>query len=190
MKISNDILFLRSKPYITMNQTLIQDLEAWDGKHRDYLLKLYEKNITQANFFENLVEIYQQRTDLQVVSSWLIKHQYDLKKTISQELIDQVLEICNEVEHWEARLHILQLLPHWEIKEDLLLTVDDFVRKCLEDNNKFIRAWAFEGMFAVARYIPEYIPELKMLCQHALENESAAIKSKVRHIVKKIDKLK
>lgn len=173
-----------------MNQSLVKAFEAWDGKHRDYLQELYEKNITQANFFKDLVEIYLQRTDLQIVSSWLIKHQYDLKKTIPQELIDQVLEACYEVEHWEAKLHILQLLPHWVIKEDLLLTVDDFVRKCLEDKNKFIRAWAFEGMFVVSRYIPEYIPELKVLCQHALDNESAAIKSKVRHILKKIDKLK
>ena len=77
-----------------MNQALIQELSAWDGTHRDYLLEIYQKNITQAGFFEDLVEIYQHQVELQVVCSWLVKHQYDLKKTIPQTLINQILNHC------------------------------------------------------------------------------------------------
>jgi hypothetical protein len=173
-----------------MNSNLIDKLKSWDGVHIEYLKKLYNSDNTNANFYENLVSICTTEKDLQKVSTWLIKHHYDNGHTLSNSETERLLTSCNTAENWEAKLHLLQLLPHFELTEKSIIIADDFVRNCLTDSNKFVRAWAYNGLYELTKYIPELRTELEFICQRAMEIESAAIKSKVKKILSALSKKK
>lgn len=166
-----------------MNTNLIDKLKSWDGFHIEYLKNLYNTDKTNADFFGNLVTICINEQDLQKATTWLIKHHYNSGQLLPKPLTAKLLTACKNVENWEAKLHLLQLFPHFELTEKSIAVVEDFARNCLTDNNKFVRAWAYNGLYELTKYIPELKTELEFICQRAMETESAAIKSKVKKIL-------
>ena len=171
-----------------MNSELNSKLKLWDGVHIEYLAELYGANSSRLEFFENLVTICVNEQDLQKTATWLIKHHYDNGQTLPKQLTERLLTSCKTVKNWEAKLHLLQLLPYFKLTNKSIILTEDFIRKCLEDNNKFVRAWAYNGFYELTKYIPELREELEFVCQRAMETESAAIKSKVKKILFTINK--
>jgi len=173
-----------------MNTDLKNKLKLWDGVHIEYLTELYGVNSSSLDFFESLVTICVNEQDLQKPATWLIKHHYDNGQTLPESLTERLLTTCKSVENWEAKLHLLQLLPHFQLTDKSIIITEDFARKCLADNNKFVRAWAYNGLYELTKYIPELKTELEFICQRGMETESAAIKSKVRKIILALSKKK
>lgn len=171
-----------------MNSELNSKLKLWDGVHTEYLTELYGVNSLSLDFFENLVAICVNEQDLQKTATWLIKHHYDNGQKLPGFLTERLLTSCKTVENWEAKLHLLQLLPYFKLTNKSIIITEDFTRKCLEDNNKFVKAWAYNGLYVLTKYIPELTTELEFICQRAMETESAAIKSRVKKILLAINK--
>lgn len=166
-----------------MNSELISKIKLWDGVHIEYLIELYRANSSNLDFFENLVTICAIEQDLQKATTWLLKHHYDNGQTLPDSLTERLLISCKTVENWEAKLHLLQLLPHFKLTQKSIPIADDFIRNSLRDNNKFVRAWAYNGLYELTKHIPEMKNELEFICQRAMETESAAIRSKVKKIL-------
>ncbi|MEL7121830.1 MAG: hypothetical protein AAFO07_20450, partial [Bacteroidota bacterium] len=143
------------------NQDLILELQEWDGKHVDYLIDIYDNYSNQDVFFDQLLEISTIQV-LQTATTWLIKHHYDQKQSLNQHQIDNLLGISTELVHWEAQLHVLQLLPKVKISETILPIVDEFVNNCLESKKKFVRAWAYQGFYELTKHRPEYKEPLRL----------------------------
>ena len=175
---------------IAMDINLKSKLGLWDCIHIEYLIKLYRENSSDIEFFENLVTICINEQELQKTTTWLIKHHYDNGQTLPNSFTERLLTSCKTVENWEAKLHLLQLLPHFKLTNKSIPIADDFARNCLIDNNKFVRAWAYNGLYELTKYIPEMKTELEFICQRAMETESAAIKSKVKKILFALNKQK
>lgn len=173
-----------------MKNELLESLQNWDGVHIDYVTNLYQTHCNAPSFFDDLIEIYTSKKDLQKVTTWLIKHHYDNGKTLPQTLTEQLAIVAPTVENWEAKLHILQLLPHFKLTDESFVKADDFVRQCLKDKNKFVKAWAYHGMYELSIYVPEMKEELEHLCNRAMETESASVKSKVKKVLLKLSKRK
>ncbi|MBX2931726.1 MAG: hypothetical protein KF781_07270 [Chitinophagaceae bacterium] len=171
-----------------MNKKLATKLKLWDEIHTEYLTNLYSENATNTTFFEDLVAICKNQQDLHKVMTWLIKHHYDNGNRLPDMLIEKVIINCQNINNWEAKLHLLQIMPHIKLSEVSMLTFEPFIRNCLADKNKFVRAWAYNGLYELTKYIPELKHELKFICEKAMETESAAIKSKVRKILLTINK--
>jgi len=173
-----------------MNSELNNKLKLWDGVHIECLTELYSENYSSSDFFESLVTICVNEQDLQKTATWLIKHHYDNGQTLPEQLTERLLISCETVKNWEAKLHLLQLLPHFKLTDKSIIISEDFIRKCLEDKNRFVRAWAYNGLYELTKYIPELKTELEFICQRAMETESAAIKSKVKKILLALNKQK
>lgn len=173
-----------------VNTTLIEKLKSWDGIHIEYLTKLYHQEKINVDFFEDLITICIKEQDLQKAVTWLIKHHYDNGQVLQNTLTERLLTACENVRNWEAKLHLLQLLPHFELSENSVIIADDFTRKCMIENNKFVRAWAYNELYELTKYIPELETELELICQRAMESESASIKSKVNKILLKLNNKK
>lgn len=171
-----------------MNAALTSKLKMWDGIRVGYLMDLYKANFSDPSFFEHLVMLCVKEQDLQKTTTWLIKHHYDSGRALPNFLTRKLLTACRNVENWEAKLHLLQLLPHVELTGNSLISAEDFVRNCLNDNNKFVRAWAYNGLYELTKYVPALKTELEFICERAMKTESAAIKSKVRKILANIHK--
>jgi hypothetical protein len=171
---------------------MIMDLECklreWDGVHIEYLTRIYAAHYLDLIFFHTLISICINDQSLQKPTTWLIKHHYDNGHTLPCDLTEKLLTTCKNIENWEAKLHLLQLLPYIKLTEKSIIITEDFTRKCLKDNNKFVRAWAYNGIYELTKYIPELNNELESICKIAMETESASVKSKVRKIQKLLNK--
>ena len=170
-----------------MKSQLIEDLLQWDGKHTDYLIDVYTRNAITPYFYKELILIISDQPKTQVASTWLIKHHYDQKNQLPDILITELLKSCDLLEEWGAKLHILQILPKVIITDDCLNVVDQFVRKCIKDKQKFVRAWGYQGLYEVSKSIPQYREEIKSICTEALEKESASVKVRLRKILTLLD---
>lgn len=173
-----------------MKRDLIYKLKSWDGIHVEYLTKLYNAEKSNTDFFEDLVTICISEQNLQKATTWLIKHHYDNRQALPKHLTEKLLTTCKNVGNWEAKLHLLQLFPHFELTDKSIIITEDFARNCLTDSNKFVRAWAYNGIYELTKYIPELGTELAYICQRAMETESASIKSKVKKILFNLSKKK
>lgn len=160
-----------------------QLLHSWDGKHVASLKEIHQKFQKKDSFWITLLDVYQSDKTLRKACTWLIKYHYDQKYSIKQSLIDQMLSMCNELTDWESKLHILQLLPDLKISSKNVPLLDVFVRNCLKDDKKFVRAWAYQGFYELTKYIPEYKHELNVICEEALLVESASVKARIRKIM-------
>ncbi|MBT8258065.1 MAG: hypothetical protein KJO49_06305 [Bacteroidia bacterium] len=163
-------------------EVLKSKIEAWDGIHMDHLKSIYIQFLNDPEFFNNITE-WSSDINLQAASTWLIKHHYDSGEELNETQIDRLIGISSELVQWEAQLHILQILPKIEFATEQLILIDDFARRCLKSENKFVRAWAYQGMFELYKYSVVDKEELRSLCEIAMETESASIKSKVRKII-------
>lgn len=171
-----------------MDKDLLHKLQSWDGKHSAPLIQIYKDYQGHALFFEDLVDICLKYPDLQVAATWILKHHFDQKKHVDHDLINQLLREGKSYQGWETRIHMLQILPNVVMKEETVPYVEEWVRKAMRDDNKFVRAWSYQGMYEVSRHIPEMKEELKLLCEDALELESASVKARVRKVLKQLAK--
>lgn len=170
-----------------MSKKLKQTLQEWNGT-AEGMRQIYDQNSSKTDFLEKVIGICVKDKDLQKVGSWLIKNHYDLKQVLPNKLHTPFIKVGVTYTDWVAKLNFLQVLPKLDIEEKLLQDLDDFVRACLHDENKFVRAWSYQGFYEVTKHIPEFENELRQLCELALERESASIKSRVRKVVAQLDK--
>ena len=171
-----------------LDTDLLSKLRQWDGVRVEYLKELYIANSSSIDFFDKLVTICVNEQTLENAATWLIKHHYDNGRTLPEFLTERLLAGCKNLKNWEAKLHVLQIIPHVTLSEKSTIIIDEFVRECLADNNKFVRAWAYNGFYVLTKYIPELKTELELICQRAMETESAAVKSRVRKIILALNK--
>ena len=169
-----------------MRKTLSQQLQQWDGIHTEDLIKLYQAKAQDPLFFDTLIELCLHETMLQKASTWLIKHHYDQRQQLEDAAILKLLSACDHLEHWEAKLHILQIIPSFELKEQSIPLISSFIKSAFDEEKKFVRAAAYPAFFAMTKVLPDLQQELKQRCEKAMEVESASIKSKVRKILKQL----
>ena len=160
-------------------------LRSWDGIHMEHLSSIYHDYRSQDNFFDNLID-WSSESDIQAATTWLIKHHYDSGLKLNKTQTEHLIKATGELNSWEAQLHVLQILGKLEIDETRLLMVDEFVRRCLKSENKFVRAWSYQGLYELYKYGVVDSEELKAHCEIAMETESASIKSRVRKILKQV----
>ena len=143
-------------------EDLKRRIETWNGVHMDHLKSIYEDYRSQASFFDLMIS-WSSTPGIQAATTWLIKHYYDSGFELNKD-----------------QLHVLQILPHLEIETDQLILLDKFVRRCLKSNNKFVRAWAYQGLYQLYEKSAVSLSEIRSLCEMAMETESASIKSKAQ----------
>ena len=171
-----------------MLDILEHKLASWDGIHMEPLKSVYHEHLADSEFFNSLIVLTGKDPSLQDATTWLLKHHYDEKNNLSSQQINDLLKLSSTFESWPAKLHVLQMLPHIEVSENNFIAIDNFVRSCLKDDTKFVRAWAYQGLYQLYEFRPENKTELIALCEDAMNRESASIKSKVRKILAKLTK--
>ena len=64
----------------------------------------------------------------------------------------------------------------------------DFLRglfeEFLNDDNKFVRAWSYNGLFVLADQYPEFRIEVIHQLKRAREEEAASVRARIRNIFK------
>lgn len=163
--------------------TLETDIRAWDGKSTDDILAIYRTHQSSNALIENVLSALHDSTTCKG-ASWILKHHLESGCKISQWQLDRLFSGLDELSSWESRLHILQLLQYVELMGRNKMALERFMRRCLVDNNKFVRAWAYNGFYLLATCFPEYEKEVRHFFEMALHDEAPSVKARIRNIMK------
>jgi len=168
------------------NTDLKERLRKWDGKHTNYLIAIYRQQVDDPAFINAIIQLYLKHIELQPATTWIIKHFVDNGDKLNQAQIDKILSGVNSLEHWEAQLHILQLIPKFQLSTKNAEYIEPFVREKLTTEKKFVKASAYEAYYEIVKAYPALTNEFRILCEEALANESASVRAKVRKICAKM----
>lgn len=162
---------------------LQQKLTDWDGKAVDALQAIYDCHSLEADFGSALVELLSDPAS-ERGASWLFKQYLAEGNVLAASDVKRIFQVLSQVREWETALHLLQSLSYLTIGKRHIKQVESFLRHCLASDNKFVRAWAYNGFYELALQHPQFKAETDELLAQALEDEAASVKARVRNILK------
>jgi hypothetical protein len=167
--------------------SLLQHLNNWDGKSTDELQTLFDRHFEDSGFLDFIIE-HLQFADYEVATSWLLKAWLETGDKIQTNHSEQVVCSLRKLKHWQAKLHILQCFKHIKVVETAKQDTYRLLRISLSDDNKFIRAWSYDGLFHLSRQYPEFKKEVRELIEIAQHDEAASVKARIRNLIKLFDR--
>lgn len=162
---------------------LKKQIKQWDGKSTEYLEEIYLSFSRKDKLLDFLID-YLSEESSEVASTWLIKHYLQQEGEVSQRQSSQILNHCSADCHWQSQLHFLQLLSYLVIAKSDCKKVEAFIRHSLTSDNKFVRAWAYNGFDVLATQFSQYRQEVDEFMRMALQDEAASVKARIRNILK------
>ena len=163
--------------------TLLEEIASWDNKSAAALQSTYERHGDDEDFPGTVLEIIAD-VELQRAATWLLKKHLEAGHSLSPEGSRAILEALSAQQHWESKLHILQCLRYLDIGEDHTAGLKRFLDSCLESDNKFLRAWAYNGFNELSLRFPRYREETDRMLARAGETEAASVRARIRNILK------
>ena len=161
-----------------------QELADWDGKSADDIGRIYDRHAQRPTFLSELIE-FATVPSLQKGATWLIKRQIETTDALSQSECQSVLKLIPALNEWEAKLHLLQCLPHLTIPAKQKKAVESVTRECIVHENKFVRAWGYGGFYELARQHPAYQHEALQLMEMAKRDEPPSGQARIRRVMAK-----
>ncbi len=161
-----------------------REIIKWDGKSSSDINVIYNRYSNNDSFVSEIIKLIQQET-LQKGTTWLLKRYLENGRAIAPNEISTIFNLLPKLEHWESKLHILQCIRFMQIAKTEKKGVEKFLRKCLTDSNKFVRAWAYHGFYEISIQYPEYKNETKQLFEIAMRDEASSVKARIRNVIKK-----
>ena len=170
--------------------TIRTDLAAFDGKQTDGLEALAAKRAPEPALISELCTLAQKdEARLPAAATWLLKRFQEQGYVCSEEETAGLLGLFGSVGPWEAKLHLLQMLPGLVIPEDRAPALWRLVKGegFLQGPNKFVRAWSYNALAVLATQHGEYRKDAAALLATGAEDEAASVRARLRNIVKEID---
>ena len=158
-------------------------LQTWDGKQTDGIGQLYTELSQDSSFVDDCTRLLL-NPELQVGASWLLKKHQDGGQRLNVQQADAVFNALEHLKHWQAKLHVLQSLSNLPVPEKQLNCVRKFVKQAILDDNTFVRAWGYDGLYQLACQYPQYSAETREFFSMALRDEAASVKARIRNILK------
>lgn len=159
-----------------------RELTQWDGKSVEMASLIYQEHHFESYFIDQLIALCQDKK-FEVGATWLLKHHFEAGEQLTESEIAQIYTNLAQLHHWEAKLHILQIIPYMPIAPMQKETVEQFIRHCLADRNKFLRAWAYNALYVLSQQYAEYLLDVKKLFKIALKKEAPSIKARIKNIL-------
>lgn len=159
------------------------ELKSWDGKSASDIGVIYNRYSEEDNFVPSLIKLSGYK-EFGKGATWLLKRHLENKHKLNIDEVAAIYKIAPSLDDWEAKLHLLQSICYMPIGEDEKNAVELFLRNCLIDTNKFIRAWAYNGFYEISLQYPEYKKEAKSFFEMAMRDEAPSVKARIRNIMK------
>ncbi|MEO9459291.1 MAG: hypothetical protein ABJE63_15710 [Lentilitoribacter sp.] len=167
--------------------SLEDDIKQWDGKSKSDISDVYLRYSSADDFLNELLKIAT-HVPCSEGATWLIKHALEQKAELNDDQIYWFCELIKGALPWQSILHILQILPFIIVPKEHMHEMMVFVRDNTEHENKFVRAWAYNGLYEIATTYDEYRDGLVVVLETAEGTEPPAVKARIRNIKKAITK--
>ena len=161
-----------------------QAIAGWNGKSADDIAAVYRQFSDDPSFVADIVRLSAQ-AHYQKGATWLLKAHIDAGHSLQAKDISRIYRALKRLVDWESKLHVLQCMAGMPIASSDRKHVELFLRQCLPDTNKFVRAWTYNGFYELARQYPQYQKEAEQFFAMAMRDEAASVKARVRAILKK-----
>ena len=126
---------------------------------------------------------------IQVAATWMLKGLAARSADLSESQLELFFGSLSRLHDWQAKLHVCQMLQYVAIPEASQKNVSLFLERELEDENKFLRAWAYSGLFEVSKQFKSYSRRAKSLIDQGEADERAgSVKAHVRANRKTMEK--
>jgi len=158
-------------------------LQYFDGKHVDSLFRVGRMLPLEGTTIDQLFKLAE-RSDppMQIAATWLLKYLQSQKVTFNSSQVTRLVEQLGGSGPWESRLQLLQMLPQLVIPATCTETLFQLLLLPLSGRNKFIRAWAYTGLHALASQHRSYVKEVVPLLEQALGDEAGSVSARVRQL--------
>ena len=163
---------------------LSEEIGSWHGKSAAALQSIYERHCFGERFvatiLAHIVDVESQRA-----ATGLLKKHPETGNSLTVSACRAVLGALPVQEHWESKLPMLQCLPCPEIPEDESAGLERFLEACLDSDNKFVRAWAYNGFNELSLRFPRYRERVEGMLARAGVSEAASVRARIRNILKR-----
>jgi len=143
-------------------------LSGWDGKSADFINFLYECHARESGFTSEIIRLIEQEA-YQKGATWLLKKYFEAGNSLTLEQSNKIYSLLPQLKLWEVKLHVLQCIPYMPIPQTKKKMLEAFLRKTLIDQNKFVRAWSYNGFYQLSLQYPEYQQETEQFFVMAMK---------------------
>lgn len=158
-------------------------ISQWSGRSAQDMRLIYDSFSKARNFVPSLLKLAHEPQS-QTGATWLLKHYLETDGTLTPDQSADFFGCLHYLQSWESKLHMLQSLSHVTIAQSQCMRLEDFLQTCIEDQNKFVRAWAYNGFFYLAKQYPKYQDVVRQRMEQAKDSESASIKARIRILMR------
>jgi len=155
----------------------------WNGKSVDDIEAIYNEFHDDSDFVHTLLELLVDKT-CQIGSTWLLKFLFEKGHLLSVNDVADYHKKLSQLIEWESKLHALQSLSYLPIAEASVKAVESFLRDTITENNKFVRAWSYNGFYLLAKQYPSYQIEVEQFLNMGLLDEPPSVKARIRNVLK------
>ncbi len=159
------------------------EIGQWTSASTKELAEIYDRHCGDSAFSSELLALVGNDL-LQRGATWLLKRYLENDNQLTKTQVSALYRQLPTVQLWESKLHVLQCLVFMPILQSEKRHVEMFLRSCLEDTNKFVRAWAYNGFHVLALQYPAYENETRQFFEMAMRDEVPSVKSRIRNIMK------
>ncbi len=156
-------------------------IEAWDGKSVEALCRIHDQHRDDPDLAATLVELIG-ALRYRLAATRLLKRHLESGGSVpdADGVARGLYARFDKLENWECRLNVLQCLPYLPMPDEALEAVERFLRLCLADDNKFVRAWAYNGFHCLAGQHPRFAAEVAAILEAGLRDEPPSVKARIR----------
>ena len=168
--------------------TLRDAIARWDGTSVATIGSVFERYGDKPRFASSLVKLLGDAA-CELGATWLLKKHLESGGRLSGKTTSQLWTTAGAFKEWGSKLHVLQSMVHLTVPERDKKCVEALLRECLNDKNKFVRAWAYSGFYELAAAHPEYRDEAGVLLMAGLEEEAPSVRARIRRLMKEREPL-
>ncbi len=139
--------------------------------------------------FRIIAEImFKEEPSLQMRASWVITTIADSKSEMLQPYTERIITNISNFEHSGTRRNLLRYLALIEIPEHHYGEIYD---KCFnwllsKDEPPAVKVHCMQILVNIAEKLPELKREIRLVIEELTDHESAAIRSRSRHLIKRL----
>ncbi len=163
---------------------LLYHVKGWDGKDINFLVTTYEHYSADPGFEQDLIDSLALTESHQSAASWLLRRSLQRGYNPIPDEASAIFTAMTGCTSWEAQLNLLQCMELLDVPESARLALERFLREALTHKNKFVRAWAYNGFYQLARQYPQLRDEASQIMEMGLRDEPASVKARIRNALK------
>ncbi len=164
--------------------TLRSSIEAWNGASADDILAVYDQHHSGRGFVTQLLRLAA-APDFERGATWLLKHHLEEGHRLSVKQAADFYTVVGALTQWESQLHALQSMVYVPVPSEQTRVVETFLRRSVGSPRPFVRAWAYNGYWELARRHERYAAVASEIIHDAIDNETkASVLARLRAIVR------